>query len=154
MIAKITRGKNPGDIGVYLHGPGKRMSTPIRLLGNGLWRCDGRVKHWHGGQTDARLRAREMHKALNTSLDIKNPVWHASLRNTKADRTLSNEQILASHSLKTWGMWSIRRYWCATEMTTHISWSLGSMIWKRCDMPGTSEGQRKQRAAKWKMAMV
>lgn len=23
MIAKITRGNNPGDIGAYLHGPGK-----------------------------------------------------------------------------------------------------------------------------------
>lgn len=32
----------------------------------------------------------ELRKALNTRKEIKNPVWHASLRNTARDRTLSD----------------------------------------------------------------
>lgn len=44
------------------------------------------------GQTDPRWWAGELRKALNTRPEIKNPVWHASLRNTNADRTLTNEE--------------------------------------------------------------
>ncbi|MGP9788175.1 relaxase/mobilization nuclease domain-containing protein [Glutamicibacter sp. 287] len=44
------------------------------------------------GQTDPRWWAGELRKALNTRPEIKNPVWHASLRNTSTDRTLTNDQ--------------------------------------------------------------
>lgn len=33
MIAKITRGKNPGDIGAYLHGPGKANEHTYTVAG-------------------------------------------------------------------------------------------------------------------------
>ena len=93
MIAKITRGKNPGDIGAYLHGPGKANEHTYTAAGQ---RVSGGVVVGSNigaeGQTDPRWWAAELRKALNTRPEIKNPVWHASLRNTKGDRTLSNEQ--------------------------------------------------------------
>lgn len=93
MIAKITRGKNPGDIGAYLHGPGKANEHTYTAAGQ---RVSGGVVVGSNigaeGQTDPRWWAGELRKALNTRPEIKNPVWHASLRNTKGDRTLSNDQ--------------------------------------------------------------
>ncbi|CBQ74093.1 mobilisation protein (plasmid) [Glutamicibacter arilaitensis Re117] len=93
MIAKITRGKNPGDIGAYLHGPGKANEHTYTAAGQ---RVSGGVVVGSNigaeGQTDPRWWAGELRKALNTRPEIKNPVWHASLRNTKADRTLTNEE--------------------------------------------------------------
>lgn len=93
MIAKITRGKNPGDIGAYLHGPGKANEHTYTAAGQ---RVSGGVVVGSNigaeGQTDPRWWAGELRKALNTRPEIKNPVWHASLRNTKGDRTLSNGQ--------------------------------------------------------------
>lgn len=93
MIAKITRGKNPGDIGAYLHGPGKANEHTYTAAGQ---RVSGGVVVGSNigaeGQTDPRWWAGELRKALNTRPEIKNPVWHASLRNTKGDRTLTNDQ--------------------------------------------------------------
>lgn len=93
MIAKITRGKNPGDIGAYLHGPGKANEHTYTAAGQ---RVSGGVVVGSNigaeGQTDPRWWAGELRKALNTRPEIKNPVWHASLRNTMTDRTLTNEQ--------------------------------------------------------------
>lgn len=92
MIAKITRGKNPGDIGAYLHGPGKANEHTYTVAGQ---RVSGGVVVGSNigaeGQTHPRWWAGELRKALNTRPEIKNPVWHASLRNTKGDRTLTNE---------------------------------------------------------------
>ncbi|MGA7205271.1 MAG: relaxase/mobilization nuclease domain-containing protein [Specibacter sp.] len=91
MIAKITRGNNPGDIGAYLHGPGKANEHVYEFGGS---------KHSGGiviasnigveGHTDPSKWAGELRKALNTRPEIKNPVWHVSLRNTAHDRTLSD----------------------------------------------------------------
>lgn len=93
MIAKITRGKNPGDIGAYLHGPGKANEHTYTAAGQ---RVSGGVVVGSNigaeGQTDPRWWAGELRKALNMRPEIKNPVWHASLRNTKGDRTLTNDQ--------------------------------------------------------------
>lgn len=93
MIAKITRGKNPGDIGAYLHGPGKANEHTYTAAGQ---RVSGGVVVGSNvgaeGQTDPRWWAGELRKAVNTRPEIKNPVWHASLRNTKGDRTLTNDQ--------------------------------------------------------------
>lgn len=93
MIAKITRGKNPGDIGAYLHGPGKANEHVYEFGGSA--RSGGIVIASNvgaEGQSDPSKWAGELRKALNTRSEIKNPVWHASLRNTKADRTLTNEE--------------------------------------------------------------
>lgn len=91
MIAKITRGNNPGDIGAYLHGPGNANEHVYEFGGS---------KHAGGiviasnvgmeGHTDPSKWAGELRKALNTRPEIKNPVWHASLRNTAQDRTLTD----------------------------------------------------------------
>ncbi|MGP9490595.1 relaxase/mobilization nuclease domain-containing protein [Glutamicibacter sp. AOP5-A2-7] len=93
MIAKITRGKNPGDIGAYLHGPGKANEHTYTAAGQ---RVSGGVVVGSNigaeGQTDPRWWAAELRKALSTRPEIKNPVWHASLRNTATDRTLMNEE--------------------------------------------------------------
>lgn len=93
MIAKITRGKNPGDIGAYLHGPGKANEHTYTAAGQ---QVSGGVVVGSNigaeGQTDPRRWAAELRKALNTRPEIKNPVWHASLRNTGTDRKLRNDQ--------------------------------------------------------------
>lgn len=91
MIAKITRGSNPGDIGAYLHGPGKANEHAYEFGGS---------KHSGGiviasniameGHLDPSKWAGELRKAINTRPEIKNPVWHTSLRNTAQDRTLSD----------------------------------------------------------------
>lgn len=91
MIAKITRGGNPGDIGAYLHGPGKANEHVYEV---------GGVEHSGGiviasnvgmeGHLDPSKWAVELRKAINTRPEIKNPVWHTSLRNTAQDRTLSD----------------------------------------------------------------
>lgn len=91
MIAKITRGSKPGDVGAYLHGPGKANEHVYEV---------GGVKHSGGiviasnvgmeGHLDPSQWAGELRKAIHTRKEIKNPVWHASLRNTAQDRTLSD----------------------------------------------------------------
>ena len=91
MIAKITRGKNPGDIGAYLHGPGHANEHEYLL---GQSRRSGGIVIGSNigmeGHTDPGKWAGELRKAIHTRPEIKNPVWHASLRNTARDRTLSD----------------------------------------------------------------
>lgn len=94
MIAKITRGKNPGNIGAYLHGPGTanehryvdahntRHHGGIVIGGNLHLDGDTMPDHW----------AKEFRAAMRTRPEIKNPIWHVSLRNTERDRTLANAE--------------------------------------------------------------
>lgn len=91
MIAKITRGNNPGDIGAYLHGPGNANEHVYEF--GGSRRSGGIVIASNvgmEGHTDPAQWAGELRKALHTRKEIKNPVWHVSLRNTAQDRTLSD----------------------------------------------------------------
>jgi hypothetical protein len=91
VIAKITRGNNPGDIGAYLHGPGKANEHVYEVAGSK--RSGGVVMASNigmEGHTDSSQWAGELRKAMHTRPEIKNPVWHASLRNTAQDRTLSD----------------------------------------------------------------
>ncbi|GAA1499316.1 relaxase/mobilization nuclease domain-containing protein [Paeniglutamicibacter kerguelensis] len=91
MIAKITRGNNPGDIGAYLHGPGNANEHAYEFGGS---KQSGGIVIASNvgmeGHTDPSQWAGELRKALNTRREIKNPVWHVSLRNTAQDRTLSD----------------------------------------------------------------
>lgn len=92
MIAKITRGKNPGNIGAYLHGPGTanehqyvdaRNTTRhggVVIGGNLHLNGDTMPDHW----------VKEFRAAMRTRPEIKNPIWHVSLRNTEQDRILSD----------------------------------------------------------------
>lgn len=94
MIAKITRGKNPGNIGAYLHGPGTanehryvdahntRHHGGIVIGGNLHLNGDTMPDHW----------VKEFRAAMRTRPEIKNPIWHVSLRNTERDRILSDAQ--------------------------------------------------------------
>ncbi|GAA4371619.1 relaxase/mobilization nuclease domain-containing protein [Paeniglutamicibacter cryotolerans] len=91
MIAKITRGNNPGDIGAYLHGPGKANEHVYEV--GGVKQSGGIVIASNvgmEGHLDPSKWAGELRKAIHTRPEIKNPVWHASLRNTAQDRTLSD----------------------------------------------------------------
>ena len=91
MIAKITRGKNPGDIGAYLHGPGHANEHEYL---SGVSNHSGGIVIGSNigmeGHTDPGKWAGELRKAMRKRPEIKNPVWHASLRNTAQDRTLSD----------------------------------------------------------------
>lgn len=94
MIAKITRGKNPGNIGAYLHGPGTanehryvdarntRHHGGIVIGGNLHLNGDTTPDHW----------VKEFRAAMRTRPEIRNPIWHVSLRNTARDRILSDAQ--------------------------------------------------------------
>jgi len=91
VIAKITRGSNPGDIGAYLHGPGKANEHVYEV--GGVKQSGGIVIASNvgmEGHLDPSKWAGELRKAIHTRPEIKNPVWHASLRNTAQDRTLSD----------------------------------------------------------------
>lgn len=92
MIAKITRGKNPGDIGAYLHGPGKANEhvhpANGKLVPGGVVIASNIGMEGH---LDPTQWAGELRKAMNSRPEIKNPVWHASLRNTAEDPILSDE---------------------------------------------------------------
>lgn len=94
MIANITTGSRPGDIGAYLHGPGKanehtytdhrdREVSGGVVIGGTL----GAVRH-----TEPTQWAQRMRQAIATRPEARRPVWHASLRNTENDRILSNDQ--------------------------------------------------------------
>ena len=91
MIAKITRGNNPGDVGAYLHGPGKANEHVYEI--GGVKQSGGIVVASNvgmEGHLDPSKWAGELRKAIRTRPEIKNPVWHVSLRNTAQDRTLSD----------------------------------------------------------------
>ena len=93
MIAKITRGSNPGNIGAYLHGPGHanehfyernggRFSGGVVVGGNVFVTGDADEKAW----------VKEMRAAMRTRPEITKPVWQASLRNTVEDRRLTDAE--------------------------------------------------------------
>jgi len=142
MIANITRGANPGNIGAYLHGPGTANEHQY---------VDARNIRHHGGVViggnlhldgDAMpdTWVKEFRAAMRTRPEIKNPIWHVSLRNTERDRTLSNAdwadagQTFAEHmgfAEHPWVMVATVRIMCT-------SWSPGSTISVRSGMAATT----------------
>lgn len=89
MIAKITRGSNPGNIGAYLHGPGHanehfyernggRYAGGVVVGGNVFVTGDADEKAWV--------------KAMRSRREITKPIWQASLRNTAEDRRLTDAE--------------------------------------------------------------
>lgn len=93
MIAKITRGNRPGDIGAYLHGPGKANEHVYKRGGKDV---PGGVVIASSigaeGQTDPSRWAADLRAAISTRPGIRRPVWQASLRNTAQDRLLSDAE--------------------------------------------------------------
>lgn len=93
MIANITRGDNPGNIGAYLHGPGTANEHTFQHQGktySGGVVIGGNL-HLNGELTP-KAWVKEMRAAMRTRPEIKNPIWHVSLRNTANDRILSNAE--------------------------------------------------------------
>ncbi|ELU60774.1 hypothetical protein PCS70012_02343, partial [Streptococcus pneumoniae PCS70012] len=93
VIAKITRGSNPGNIGAYLHGPGHanehfyernggRYAGGVVVGGNVFVTGDADEKAW----------VKEMRAAMRTRPEITKPIWQASLRNTVEDRRLTDAE--------------------------------------------------------------
>ena len=91
MIAKITRGQNPGDIGAYLHGPGHsnehKFTLGSKTYPGGIVMASNIGMEGH---TDPKVWAGELRKAAKTRAEIKNPIWQTSLRLAEQDRTLDN----------------------------------------------------------------
>lgn len=93
MIAKITRGSNPGNIGAYLHGPGHSNEHSYQRGGRP---CPGGVvvggNLFVEGDTDEVTWVKEMRAAMRTRPEITKPIWQASLRNTATDRRLTDAE--------------------------------------------------------------
>lgn len=93
MIAKITRGSNPGNIGAYLHGPGHANEHSYQRGGRP---CPGGVvvggNLFIDGDTDEVTWVKEMRAAMRTRPEITKPIWQTSLRNTAMDRRLSDAE--------------------------------------------------------------
>ena len=97
MIAKITRGNRVGDIGAYLHGPGKANEHEYTLAGR---------QHSGGivigsnvgaeGETEPKYWSTEIRAAQNQRPEITKAIWQCSLRNTATDRLLSDEEWAAA----------------------------------------------------------
>ena len=89
MIAKITRGARSGDIAAYLHGPGKAnehrydRESGGAVIGGNLGR---------EGDRDGKRWAQDLRAAASMREDIKNPIWHTSLRSAPGDRRLSDAE--------------------------------------------------------------
>ncbi|MDK8845887.1 hypothetical protein QP888_05085 [Corynebacterium sp. MSK297] len=103
MIAKITRGSRPGDIGAYLHGAGK--ANEHQHYRNGKLETGGvaigrNFAVWGATRPDSWVR--DMREAIATRPEIKNPVWQVSLRNTANDRRQA--QTACSELEKAYGL--------------------------------------------------
>jgi len=89
VIAKITRGADPGRIGAYLHGPGRAEEHVYegRLGGAVIAGTVPVLEARSGVEWVAEMRA-----AITRRADVTRPVWQASLRCAPGDRTLSNRE--------------------------------------------------------------
>jgi len=87
VIAKITRGSDPGRIGVYLHGPGRAEEHVYegRLGGAVIAGTVPVLEPRASGEWVAEMRA-----AIGRRPDITRPVWQASLRSAPGDRVMSD----------------------------------------------------------------
>ncbi len=89
MIAKITRGADPGRIGAYLHGPGRAEEHVY------AGRLGGAVIAGTVPVLEPRASSEwvgEMRAAITRRPDITRPVWQASLRSAPGDRVLGDAE--------------------------------------------------------------
>ena len=87
VIAKITRGADPGRIGAYLHGPGRAEEHVYegRLGGAVIAGTVPVLEPRAAGEWVGEMRA-----AIARRADITRPVWQASLRSAPGDRAMSD----------------------------------------------------------------
>jgi len=89
VIASITRGKDAGGLGVYLHGPGRHNEHAYNARVNGMV-IAGSVAvtdPTRSGQWVANMR-----RAYRGRDDVSRPVWQCSLRTAPGDRRLSDAE--------------------------------------------------------------
>ncbi len=89
MIASITRGKDAGALGVYLHGPGRHNEHAYNNRVHGMV-IAGSVPvtdPTKPGQWVANMR-----RAYRGRDDVSRPVWQCSLRTAPDDRRLSDAE--------------------------------------------------------------
>lgn len=89
MIAKITRGSDPGRIGAYLHGPGRAEEHVHegRLGGAVIAGTVPVLEPRAAGEWVGEMRA-----AIARRPDIVRPVWQASLRSAPGDRVMGDAE--------------------------------------------------------------
>jgi len=89
VIAKITRGSDPGRIGAYLHGPGRAEEHGYegRLGGAVIAGTVPVLEPRASGEWVAEMRA-----AIARRPDITRPVWQTSLRSASGDRVMSDAE--------------------------------------------------------------
>jgi len=89
VIAKITRGSDPGRIGGYLHGPGRAEEHVYEQRVGGA--VIGGTIPVHAVHTSQEWVA-EMQLAIGRRPDITRPVWQVSLRAAPGDRVLGDAE--------------------------------------------------------------
>ncbi len=89
MIASITRGKDAGALGVYLHGPGRHNEHAYnnRVHGMVIAGSVSVTDPTKPGQWVANMR-----RAYRGRDDVARPVWQCSLRTAPEDRRLSDAE--------------------------------------------------------------
>ena len=89
MIASITRGKDAGALGVYLHGPGRHNEHAYnnRVHGMVIAGSVAVTDPTRAGQWVANMR-----RAYKGRDDVSRPVWQCSLRTAPGDRRLSDAE--------------------------------------------------------------
>ncbi len=89
MIASITRGKDAGALGVYLHGPGRHNEHAYnpRVAGMVIAGSIPVTDPTKPGQWVANMR-----RAYRGRDDVSRPVWQCSLRTAPEDRRLSDAE--------------------------------------------------------------
>jgi len=89
VIASITRGRDAGALGVYLHGPGRHNEHAYNT------RVHGMVIAGSVSVTDPSKPGQwvaNMRRAYRGRDDVVRPVWQASLRTAPGDRRLSDAE--------------------------------------------------------------
>jgi len=89
VIASITRGKDAGALGVYLHGPGRHNEHAYnaRVAGMVIAGSIAVTDPTKPGQWVANMR-----RAYRGRDDVSRPVWQCSLRTAPDDRRLSDAE--------------------------------------------------------------
>ena len=87
MITKITRGRRVGDLGAYLHGPGRNNE---HVLEDGVTRGGEVIASNIGanGDRDPAFWASQLRGAHQHRPDIERPIWQCSIRAHDTDRVM------------------------------------------------------------------
>jgi len=116
VIAKITRGADPGRIGAYLHGSGRAEEHVYagRLGGAVIAGTVPVLEARASGEWVAEMRAATIRRP-----DITRPVWQASLRSAPGDRVLGDAEWADAAQGFATGMGFAEHPWVAVRHGEH-----------------------------------